>query len=211
MSRIGYTLYQWQRHRLAGWPLSRWAMFVLGVLGLLALVVWPRAAPLAILMWGLAVAGGVLMRWAHPITFVRFSAQPPDQLQTLGTRAPLLPGETLSLFVTGEVRVGDRSHFVFHAPGFVEAFRNGESVVAALSLPSRYAGVAVLPPEYEGMGYVFLPAKELLEVTPGEMHVNGRRWPALRVTARMPEGRRVLHLACNSQDDLRRLWATWRA
>ena len=207
MSRLWYTLYQWHRHRLAGWSLFRWAMFFLAAVTVLSVGGWvPGGHALALLTGGLFFALLGMALWARRVGFVRFRVQP-SKVPAPAIR-PLQPGERLSLRVTGSLQVKDQEQLVVNVAGFMEAFRGGEHVVAVYLPPSRYAGVAVVPREQEGMWYAFLPVSSELRVVPGQVQVNGIWWEALQVTWKEARRTRRLFLAFPSSETWARAWHT---
>ena len=192
MASWSHMVYQWQRHRLAGWSLLRWTMALLFGMGLVLLVLgwgtwgWFAAAT----AWGTLVALRLAALWASRRRFIRFRPERDRE------PAPVDAGEgPVAVYVTGWVRVGERGQHVLHAAGQVERFRSGEVAVSVVVRPSRYVGLATLPWEWEGMWYRFLAPKDVTRVQPGHVRYNERWWPALAVEVQDGSHRDVVYLA----------------
>ncbi len=188
-SRLFYTLYQWQRHRVLGWTLTRWLFLILLLLAFLtATGVLPGRRIGALLWVSLALVGWGLLTWAHKRAFITFSEEK-------GSTPPVAQGKGFPVGrqhpvrVTGRVEVGEQTQMVVDVSGYVERFANGEWVVAAVIPPSRYAIVGALPWRFEGMWYRFLHPRGIIERRVGWLQVRGGREMALEIRYRTPKGR----------------------
>lgn len=205
MTQLYHWLYQLQRHRLAGWTLIRWAIFLLWFLALLAVIhVLPGG------LWGagiwatLSLLLGATLVWARRHLFVHFKEEPPPTSPP--PASSLSPEMRVPLRVSGPLEVGEKRRTFVDLPAHFETFASQEKVVAGLVLPSRYLGLGTLPIQEEGMWYQFIPAGSLESLQLGRLHVAGRVQQALRVTFRREGRRETLFLAFEEEHDLWRVW-----
>ncbi len=197
--RVNHILYQLYRHRFLGWSLLRWLVLVLILYAAGAFLRFlPGGLAVGVAILALVIVGGVLFMWARRRLFVRFRSG-----RRVVPASPAEPGSPVPAHVTGILQVGQRHQLVVHAPGHVEAFRNGEKAISALVRPSRFLGVGALPVQNEGMWYAFVARASTYTVEVGDLLVNGSAWPALRIRVLEEErGKRTLYLAFASDEEL---------
>ncbi len=195
-SRLFYTLYQWQRHRMLSWTLARWAFFLLLSMAFLSFLgLLPGGRNAAVGWLGLALAGRLIFAWAKGQRYVLFVPHVRDE-KPFGL---LSPGMQIPVRVTGRFAVGEREQDVVAANGYVERFGSGEWVVAAIVPPSRYGMVGTLPWEFEGMWYQFFTLQDITAQRLGHLHVQGQRQPALEIRYRQAGRARQLYLSGKEQ------------
>ncbi len=201
--RISHLLYQLHRHEVLGWSLLRWLA--------LLLIVYAGGAIIHFLPGGRAGATGALVLLlilafsfvhARRRLFVHFRSG-----RTIAPSSPAPAGTPIPARVTGVLQVGERHQLVVHAPGHVERFRNNERAISVLVRPSRFLGIGALPARNEGMWYAFVAKQASCVVEVGDLLVQGRSWPALRVVvSKAEEGKRTLYLAFTSDEHLAQVY-----
>ena len=207
---MAHILYQLHHHRFLGWSLLRWGVLLLLLYALTAWFAWVpggRVGAAAALV--LIVVLLLMFEVARRRCFVRFHPLPRAAVALPDDVVPLSPGEKIPARVTGLVAVGKREQIVVHAPGYLERFRSGEKAISALVNPSRFLGVGALPPQYEGLWYMFIKPGSVKTMDVGHVVVQGERCWTLRITLHDASRSRPFYLSFARAEDLQRALAAF--
>jgi hypothetical protein len=209
MSVTGLVLqfaYRLQRHTRFGWPLSRWlGLLLLGVAGG-ALFRWRPFAWQAALLTGLFVAYLLMLVWAARSGYVRFVEHPVLE-GTPGDLPPLRPEELVPVRASGWFTVMDQERYFVDVEAGFETVATREHIVMGQIAPSRFLLLGRWPGSDTGWWYIFFQPDTICGVRAGRLTTGLRSRPALRIeTAPDAETRRVIYLAFEEMEPLRRVW-----
>ncbi|MCB0044198.1 MAG: hypothetical protein KDD92_02080 [Caldilineaceae bacterium] len=172
-------LYQAYRHELAGISLTRWLIWLLTALAIVA------ATPLLPGPWWLGGIALLPALWLAIMVvtrrsrdFVRFDAQPTPAL----TPQKLDSADKIPAHVTGHFSVEGQYMRYTWLPGFYRTFSTREHALLCLVRPRRFARIGIWPPEQAGMWYIFFTPPLVRAVRYGRLYFERKPRPAVAVT-----------------------------
>lgn len=201
--------YHLSRQRMAGIPLARLILFLLGAFALLGLMAPPPGRWMIPLVCFLLIVAFLGAMWAlRRQSYIRFvegnlPAYPPQALAQ--------PAK-VSLYASGLLGVQGRQQFFAGAPGFYRTFPTREHAVMCQMRLRRWLTVAAWPEDEVGLWYTFFRPEEWHAIRAGVIHIDRLERPALAIHYRSqppPDARgrqrkadpRVLYLAFLTEAD----------
>lgn len=139
-----------------------------------------------------------LMVWAEAHRYVVF--HPLTTVVPEGTR-DLAPEEKLFVRGSGTFEVSDMSRYLVEVPAVFWPTQLAEHILAAKVRAFSLLGVGV-PSGERGWWYIFLEARRVIEIVPGELCFGLRLRPAVRVLHRTDKGHELLYLSCDTPQQL---------
>ncbi|MBK8048369.1 MAG: hypothetical protein IPK16_15370 [Anaerolineales bacterium] len=209
IASVRMVAYQVSRQRIAGIPLARLILFLLGAFAMLGLMAPPPGRwmiPLVSLLLIVAFlsAMGALRRQSY-VRFVERSLSPyPPQALAQPAKVPI--------YASGLLGVQGRQRHFAGAPGFYRTFPTREHAVMCQVRPRRWLTIAGWPEDEVGLWYTFFRPEECNAIRAGVIHFDRLERPALAIDYRtqpLPDARgrqrkaepRVLYLAFLTEAD----------
>lgn len=203
------TAYRLHRHRLATWSLARWLGFLLLAVALIAAIAHPSLWAAALLA-GLALAYGTGLGWSARQGYILFTATPRHRTASQGTRVvpPLHREESHPVRASGWFTVEGKVQYCVDVEADLKASALGEYIIMGRIPASRFLWLGTWPEDQIGWWYIFFFSDMVLELEVGCTHFGIQSHPALRlVYSQDPGNRQTIHLACEDDQCLQRVWA----
>lgn len=185
-------VYQLSRQQIASFPLTRWAIVIIGACGLL----WPLfGGPSGWWVTGGAVLViGALLWMLHRAgarSFVQFTPESPPVV----TPKALPANAKVPVYVTGWLSVQTKMRKFAGTPGFYRTFATREHALMCQVRGRRFALLATWPPEEEGLWYAFVEAQQIDRARTGRVTYGRTELPGLAIDYRLAgaAGGKVTH------------------
>ena len=208
MSVTGLVLqlaYRLQRYTYLGWPLARWLGLLLLAMAGWALYRWWPSAWQAALVIGLFVAYLLVLVWATRSGYVHFAEHP--LLEGTPDLPPLRPEEVVPVRASGWFTVMDKERYFVDVEAGFETIETREHIVMGQIAPSSFLLLSRWPERDTGWWYIFFQPATIRGVRTGHLTAGLRSRPALRIDTAPDAGtRRVIYLAFEDTESLRRVW-----